>query len=289
VAIPADEEDLAIDDLTFFVSSSDSYQDCWEPFFCLLAKHWPGCSLPIVLNTEERSFSHPDLQIHCTMTGRQKSFGETFQRGLDHVRTGNLLLIMIDYFLMSAVDTARLLTAWQAFAEYHLDGLYLVQMTTIRETTLLAPGISLVTAPGQDRFSFQAGIWKKDSLRKYVLRHETPWLAEQFGSMRYKYTSDRLAYVHRLLEPFDYPHTGVLHKGGWVREAVPALEELGVKLDWSERGFYSPRRPTLFERLMKRRQTAIEEAKSRLHLQAMKRQWLRSAGSTIASDGKEGT
>jgi hypothetical protein len=275
-----------MDDLTLFVSSSDSYQDCWEPFFRLLAKHWPGCSLPIVLNTEERSFSLPDLPIHCTMTGRQKSFGETFQRGLDHVRTGYVLLIMIDYFLMSAVDTDSLLASWQAFLRHRLDGLYLVQMTTIRETAPLAPGISLVTAPGQDRFSFQAGIWKKNSLRKYVLRHETPWLAEQFGSMRYRYSRDRLAYVDRSREPFHYLHTGVLHKGGWVREAVPALEALGVKLNWSERGFYLPRQPTLFERIMKRRRTAIQEAMSRLHLQSLKRSWLRSAGAPVAAGGK---
>jgi hypothetical protein len=277
-----------VDDLTLFVSSSDSYQDCWEPFFGLLAMHWPGCSLPIVLNTEERRFSHPGLHIECTMTGRQRSFGETFQRGLDSVRTGNVLLIMIDYFLMSAVNTTSLLTAWKAFLDHRLDGLYLVQMTTIRETALLAPGISLVTAPGQDRFSFQAGIWKRASLRRYVLRHETPWLAEQFGSMRYQYTGDRLAYVHRESEPFHYLHTGVLHKGGWVREAVPALEAMGVRLNWSERGFYEPKPLSLFERAMKRRQTAIQEAKSRLHLHAMKRNWLRSASSTIPAAGKGG-
>jgi hypothetical protein len=275
-----------MDDLTIFVSSNDSYRDCWEPFFSLFAKHWPGCPLPIVLNTQEHSFSHRDLQVHCTMTGRQKNFGETFHRGLDHIPTGNVLIFMVDYFLMSAVNTARLLAARQAFLDHRLDGLYLVQMTTIRDTALLERGISLVTAPGQDRFSFQAGIWKKDSLRKYVLRHETPWLAEQFGSMRYRYTRDRLGYVHREREPFDYLHSGALQKGEWVRETVPALEAMGVKVNWSERGFYEQRQLTLFERAMRRRRTAIQEARSRLQLQAMKHTWLRSAGSAIAGAGK---
>jgi hypothetical protein len=259
--------------LTLFISSSDDYEDCWYPFFYLLKRHWPDCDVPIVLNTGQKSFSFPGLDIRCTLTGRQRHFGETFHRGLDHVQTGNLLLLMVDYFLMSPVHSGRLCVAYDAFLAHQLDGLYLVAMTTIQSTAPLSPGISLITGPGQDRFSFQAALWNQASLRKYVLPHETPWMSEQFGSLRYRYAADRLAYLHQGQEPFDYLHTGVLHKGGWIPEAVPLLESLGIAPDWRRRGFYTPRRPSLAERLKKRQKTALQEAKSRLHLLALQQGW----------------
>jgi hypothetical protein len=260
-----------MDNLTLFISSSDAYQDCWTPFFTLLRRHWPDCDLPIVLNTEDRSLTFDGLDIRCTKTGRQKHFGETFQKGLEAIETDNVLLLMIDYFLMSPVDTGALCNAYRAFIEENLDCLYLVELRSIRETAPLRENCRFVTAPGPDRFSFQAGIWKKRILKEYVLSHETPWLAEQFGSRRFAYRNDRIAYVLENVEPFKYLHTGVIHKGGWVPEAVTALEDLGIKLDWSRRGLYNWRKPSLLERVQLRRQTAVEEMKSRLHLMDMKR------------------
>jgi hypothetical protein len=257
--------------LTLYISSSDAYEDLWDPFFRLLMKHWPECDLPIVLNTERKQFLCGGLNIVCTKVGRQKQFGETFLKGLDTVKTENVLLLMIDYFLMGPVDVSRLGRAHQIFQEEKLDGLYLVELRSIRETAPLKENVRLVIGPGTDRFTFQAGLWKKDSLKTYVLSHETPWLAEQFGSRRFACTNHRLAYVEEKLEPFRYLHTGVVHKGGWVREAVPILESVGVVPDWSARGFYDWHKPTLFERIGNRRKTAMQELKSRLHLMAMKR------------------
>ncbi len=262
-----------MENLTLFVSSSDAYEDCWDPFFRLLRRHWPDCDLPIVLNTENRTFAYDGLSIECTKTGSQRQFGETFQKGLDSVGTENVQLLMIDYFLMGPVKSSHLLNAYRVFVEKNLDGLYLVEMRTIKETVPLTKNVRLVNGPGPDRFSFQAGIWKKSSLKKCVLSHETPWLAEQFGSRRFEYTHHRLAYVEQSIEPFQYLHTGVVHKGGWIPEAVPALEGFGIKLDWSRRGFYEWRKPTLLERVMLRRKTAAQEMKSRLHLMAMQRGW----------------
>jgi hypothetical protein len=259
--------------LTLFISSSDDYADCWQPFFFLLQKFWPDCNLPIVLNTESKSFAYDGLNVICTKAGTQKRFGETFHKGLDQIKTDNILLLMIDYFLMDKVDGEQLRNIYQAFVQRSLDGLYLVEMKTIQTTVPLTENISLIAGPGQDRFSFQAAIWKKSSLKKYVLNHETPWLAEQFGSMRFQYAKDRLAFVYQSIEPFKYLHTGVLHKGGWVKEAVPVLEGLGIALNWNARGFYEWKKPALAQRLMKRRKTALLEAKSRLHLLAVSRGW----------------
>ncbi|MBW4026355.1 hypothetical protein [Acidipila rosea] len=264
------QSQLPMADVTLFVSSSDDYEDCWLPFFTLLKKFWPDCTLPIILNTENKSFSLEGLNILCTQTGKQSSFGKTFHAGLEHVKTPNILLIMIDYFIMKEVNLRYLRDAYSAFIEENLDAIYLVDMKTIKETKALRDNLFLIAGPGQDRFSFQAALWKKSSIRKYVLKHENPWLSEYFGSLRFKYSNDRIAFVDESAEPFKYLHTGALHKGGWIKETVPDLENLGISLDWQKRGFYSWRKLSLLQRLKKRRRTATQEVKSRLHLIGMK-------------------
>jgi hypothetical protein len=143
-------------------------------------------------------------------------------------------------------------------------------MTSIKETISLRDNISLVSAPGQDRFSFQTAIWKKSSIKKYVLGHENPWLSECFGSLRYEYTKDRIAFVSESTEPIKYLHTGALHEGKWIKETVPELEELGISLDWKRRGFYEWKQLSLAQRIERRRKTAMQEARSRAHLLGLK-------------------
>jgi hypothetical protein len=259
-----------MENLTLFVSSSDSYEDCWRPFFFLLKKFWPGCDLPIVLNTETKSFAFEGLNITCTKTGKQRTFGKTFHAGLEQVNTDNIFLIMIDYFIMEDINETYLREAYEVFVQEQLDSLYLVAMTTIKETTALRHNICLVSSPGEDRFSFQSAFWKKESIKKYVLEHENPWLSECFGSRRYEYTNDRLAFVSKSMEPLKYLHTGALHEAKWLKETVPNLEELGVSLNWQSRGFYEWKKLSLAQRIERRRKTVFQEARSRAHLFGLK-------------------
>ena len=91
-----------------FISSSDSYADLWPVFFDLFVKNWPEFKGEIYLNTEEKKYSHPDLNIICTQVGRQNSFGQTFRKGLDMIPSENVLLIMIDYIFMGKVNADKI-------------------------------------------------------------------------------------------------------------------------------------------------------------------------------------
>ena len=252
--------------LTVFVSSRDDYDDCWLPFFTLLKKFWPGCDLPIVLNTQAKDFSFEGLDITCTKAGKFKHFGETFHAGLAKVQTDYILLIMIDYFLTAPVQPEHLEYAFQAFVEERLDALVLVEMKIIDQFKPIRRDINLVTGPGPDRFTFQIGLWKTSSIGKYILKKEDPWMAEKFGSRRWGYSNDRIGFVNDTIAPFTYLHTGAQHKGGWVPEMIPFLESEGLSLDWSRRGLYQKKVFTLAERIRKRRKTAVEELWTRLHL-----------------------
>ncbi len=256
--------------LTVFVSSRDDYEDCWLPFFTLLKKFWPDCKFPIVLNTQMKDFSFEGLDITCTKTGRFKHFGETFHAGLAQVKTDSIMLMMIDYFLTEPVQQEHLEYACKAFTEEKLDGLVLVEMKIIDSFELLRPDIKLITGPGPDRFTFQIGLWKTSSIGKYILKQEDPWMSEKFGSRRWGYTHDRVGFVNDTIAPFTYLHTGAQHKGGWVPAMIPFLDQEGLGLDWSKRGMYVERVPTLAQRLRKRRKTVAVELWSRLHLLGLK-------------------
>ncbi len=52
---------------TLLVNSSDGFEDCWEPFFTLLGRHWPRISVPILLNTERKDRQPSDrLPVQCS-------------------------------------------------------------------------------------------------------------------------------------------------------------------------------------------------------------------------------
>ena len=46
-------------DITIIVNSCDKYSDLWYPFFELLRIQWPDLSYPIILNTESKTYVHP--------------------------------------------------------------------------------------------------------------------------------------------------------------------------------------------------------------------------------------
>ena len=45
-----------------FVNSTDSFEDCWFPFFSLFKTFWPEFGGKIYLNTEAKQFCYPGLR-----------------------------------------------------------------------------------------------------------------------------------------------------------------------------------------------------------------------------------
>lgn len=87
-------------DFSIFVSSSDKYSDLWPVFFKLFKRMWPEYDGVIYLQTENKNYSYPNLNIKCTNIGKQKSFGTALLSGLNKVKEKNILFFMIDYILM---------------------------------------------------------------------------------------------------------------------------------------------------------------------------------------------
>lgn len=231
-----------------FISSADCYADLWPTFFQLFTQYWPEYDGPIYLNTQEKQFEYPGLNIVCTQVGTLEHFGETFIAGLRKVDSPHLMLLMIDYFFMGKIDNSTITNYFKAFQNLNLSTLCLMQGDYRSQTPLSELDLDLLDVPTQHLFSFQIAFWKKAALQQMVLPHESPWLAEWYGTARANLMNLRVA-VPRNNTPIPYLPEGALHKGKWVEPMVQFLNSSGYQIDYSKRGYFSEKPATLPQRI----------------------------------------
>ncbi|MBC7891868.1 MAG: hypothetical protein H7Y12_06640, partial [Sphingobacteriaceae bacterium] len=103
------------------------------------------------------------------------------------------------------------------------------------------------------RLSTQVGLWRVETLLRYLRPEENAWMFEIYGSARARKVTETLLTTNRaVLHPrlgtgvVQYTITGII-KGRW-HPAMPALfEKHGLAVDFSKRGFFAPR-PALLNR-----------------------------------------
>lgn len=235
---------------TIVVNSTDSFEDCWLPFFTLFSKYWPDCEHPIVLNTETKSFSYPGLNIQCSKvqvpsSTRRLSWSECLMRCLDTLNTDLILYLQEDYFLNAPVDVSSLELLTDIM---NVEGFSHISLVTFSNSgpwhSTSYPFLWEVGQRADYRLSLQAGLWRRDRLRSYLRSHETPWQFEVWGSKRARRVRDTILCVsheifgNQIPEVIPYKATGIV-KGKWNREAVCGLfDEQNICVDFSVRGFY---------------------------------------------------
>ena len=236
---------------TIFISSSDAYSDLWPLFFDLFTKYWPEYVGEIYLNTENKLYSHPNLNIICTQVGNQNSFGVTFRKGLDLVPTDNVMLIMIDYMFMGKVADTKIEEYFNFFLKKDLDSLCLTYQEYPNTKPTEQTELVLVQAPAPYiMFSYQIAFWKKAMLYQMALPHENPWSSEWFGTKRAEKMNIKMAAItDEKYNPIPYNLAGCLHKGKWLGDAIEHLKSIDYAVDFSVRGFYQEPQRTIKNRI----------------------------------------
>lgn len=229
-----------MNNFNIFVSSSDSYSDIWPVFFDLFRKNWPEYTGIIYLNTEEKTFQSDGLNILCTQIGKLGSFGKVFRAGLDKVEDDNVLLIMIDYLIMSKVNQKKIEEYFQFFQQNKLDSLCLVNQDYPNTIPSNDTNLILVTPPAPHiMFTYQIAFWKKSILYEMALPHENPWMSEWYGSLRAEKMKIKLACLKKNINrPINYDLRGCLHQGKWLNNAVEFLNSINYIIDFNKRGYY---------------------------------------------------
>ena len=243
-AIGAADRDATPFPFTIIVNSCDSFEDCWFPFFTLFDRYWSTPRPPIILNTEQKQFSYPGLNLRASQVQhgveRRLSWSECLDAALATVETPLVLYMQEDYFIEQAVDTAIVSEMAQRMLED----------TTIKHIGLThfgagspilpdkRPALSRIGPRASYRLSTQAGLWRTDALQSYLRPWESGWMFELFGTVRAWKRDDLFLTLDRAttVPAIAYQHTGIV-KGQWSK-FVPALfERESITMDFGKRGF----------------------------------------------------
>lgn len=227
------------------VNTTDSFEDCWEPFFQLFRTFWPDYSGTIYLNTERKEFVYEGCNIISIKNGLVGSPWSTcLAFAISQIKEDSFIYMQEDYFLHSNVDHQRVAKLHKEFSRNQLDCLHLTDQCTkgpfIKDAVI--DGLWAVTSRAPYRASTQAAFWTKDSLRRIIRPWESGWEFEEFGTSRSCVLLPRVYCVsHELCKKDDseivpYIFTGIV-KGKWKQEVVPLFADHGIPVDFAERGF----------------------------------------------------
>ncbi len=246
---------------TLLVNSSDGFEDCWAPFFTLMARNWPDYRGPIVLNTESKKWSRPGFDIRCsqvqhTRPGRRLTWSECLLAALDQIETPLVLYFHEDYFLERPVDE-RLIDEF-ATLMLNNDSIRHIGLTHFGSLGPFEPTedarLLRIARKARYRISTQVGLWRVDALKSYLRPEENAWMFEIFGTRRAQRRPDTFLTVNpNIYRPgatpiVQYTHTGII-KGKW-HPAMPALFAAnGIQVEFSKRGFFQPK-PRVLEKLV---------------------------------------
>lgn len=236
-------------DCPIFISTCDDFSDLWQPFFDLFKKYWKEYDGIIYLNTEEKTFEFKGLNIVCTQVGKLP-FGKRLREGLNKVDAKNILFIMEECLFMGNIDNQIIKLYYDFFVNNQLDSLNLAQQDFRDTISLNHENLRLIIPPSKHMLTLQIAFWNKDTLYNMVLPNESPWMVEKYGTIRANIECLRIAYS--TVNAIPYLYSGALHGGKWVEAMVIFLNNIDYQIDFTKRGLYENKTPTLFYRIKKR-------------------------------------
>lgn len=245
---------------SILVNTTDSFEDCWVPFFTLFKAYWPAYKGKIYLNTETKVFTFPGLDIISVQNNiktpeKKITWSECLLRALNSMDTDVILYMQEDYFLKDFVKN-NLVEDYVQLMQEHQD-IHCIHLTDQGSPAAAASAYnSLWTVPRKhrDRVSCQAALWKKDVQKQYIRTYESAWNYEWWGSKRAAilkhnfYVVDKNWCKKEVFEIIPYVFTGVIG-GRWFKEIIPLFERHRIAVDYARRGFYAPSLISLKKRI----------------------------------------
>jgi len=226
-------------DLGIFVQSSDLYSDIWNIFFIFFKKNFSHIKKDVYLNTHQKEFNFKGFNIISTKVGNCE-FGEHFKKGLNKVKEKYVLFITIDSIIKKKVNKKSLENCFKFIKKNNLDAIYLINQNYKKILKTKNKKIGRICLPTKDSYSMQIAIWKKETLKKILLNHETTWALEWFGTKRCNVLNLKLATINnKKYDVFYYDKEGFLVKGLWTKKAIKFLKKNKISLNFKKRGIYN--------------------------------------------------
>ncbi len=246
------------------VNSTDTYEDCWLPFFKLFNKYWKEKDVKVFLNTEEKAFKYSGLNIISTKIGYKKdnkrfSWSESLIIALDKIDTPIVLLILDDLFLDAEVDTKMIDYLARLMIKNNYSTIYFTDQSTNGPFADQGELLWELDQKADYRVSALIALWDKERLKTYLRKHENPWQFEIYGTKRAHYIKDSFYTLNQDIYNINSKKvishcnpTGIT-RGKWNKEAVIELfKNNDIKIDFNKRGFYTEEKRTLKQKIMNR-------------------------------------
>lgn len=244
-----------IPNLTIIVQSTDSFSDCWEPFFTLFKRYWPDCKYTILLNTETKIFAFNGLDIESTQIlklspGRFPTWSKSLLLCLEKVNTDIVLLMLDDQFISGWVDIQSLEAIMSIMVNKGYSNITLTEHGKHRRTIPTNdPYLLSVKQKSKYRITTSPALWRIDVLKSYLRHDENAWEFEIYGSRRAWRKHDTFFIAnpaavkncHEGVIPyFQATYDSGILKGRWQSEIKPFFDKHGIDIDYSVRGFHRP-------------------------------------------------
>lgn len=235
---------------SILVTSCDSYDDAWEPFFKLFNIMWPECEMPIYLNTETKEFKSNCLSVKALhpekltdKKGNPISWSYRLKQAVEQIDSKYILFFLEDFFLMSKVRTDVVNNAIEHM-ENNDDVGIIDFYREPHEEEIILDEFSYVDSNYDYAINAMAAIWRKEFLLE-IIRDENPWDFEFFGTRRWKKTNYKILTHREEFNPvFDYkikPALGYgIFQGKWLRKNPELFEKYGIEVNFEKRGFVDP-------------------------------------------------
>ena len=235
-----------MENCTLLVNSYDGGADMWDGFFTTVKHEWENFDMPVVLNTESKSYSFEGFNIQTFQfykPGQNVPWAKRLIRTLKAIKTDYVLFFLEDFWLEGKVDVEFLERSFE-WLKANPD----VAVLSYKPVSDYGPNIrdnrferfEKRPQDGKYRFNCQAAIWRREKLIKYLRPHESPWEWEILGSVRsFRYKEGFYTLIKGEKEVLPYDMGWVMYRGKWCkRAALPIAEKYGLNIDFSKRGFY---------------------------------------------------
>ena len=231
------------------INTTDSFEDCWEPFFTLFKKYWPDCTGSIYLNTETKIYSHNGLNIISIQNNIQNpeqriTWSECLIRALKCIDTDIILYMQEDYFLKDTVKNNLIIKYLQIIhRNTEIDCIHLTdQALLLDKKSDKYEGLYSVISNQRYLINCQTAIWRKSAMLRFLRSYENAWQFEEFGSIRASnsitniYGVDKNWVKLNEFEIIPYIFTGIV-QGRWYEPVVDLFNNNNIHINYKLRGF----------------------------------------------------
>ena len=122
-------------EFSILINTTDSFSDCWGPFFHLFCEYWPNYDGKIYLNTENKTFSYQNLNIISVQNGlKNGTWSECLEHAVNKIDEEYFIYLQEDYFFnnlvnhedgvddkQTSISSPSAITAFVESAEFDLD------------------------------------------------------------------------------------------------------------------------------------------------------------------------